>query len=147
MATTISKNEKSLDQHSEHLREIPADRDLVEDVVTRLMGEGPIGMRCAANVFGSFRDGKPTHSSTVTRWATKGVKLADGQVIKLESFRLNGRLVTSRQAIIRFIQAQQTLLSSPETKQPTPTQLNRAAEKATQQLDTILGRKSSSPSK
>ncbi len=138
MAATISENETTLDKHIEYLQSIPTD-----DLVARLMSEGPIGMRCAANIFGSFRDGKPTHSSTVTRWAMRGIKLTGGRVLKLESFRLNGRLATSRQALLRFVQAQQNPPGDlqPSGTQATPAQRNRAAEKASAELDTIFAGK------
>jgi hypothetical protein len=141
MATNISENETTLDQHLEHLQSIPTGKDPAVDIVARLMAEGPIGMRCAANIFGSFRDGKPTHSSTVTRWAMRGVKLADGRVLKLESFRLNGRLATSKQALLRFVQAQQTPPANHQPVQATPAQRNRAAEKASAELDAVLAGK------
>lgn len=142
MSTTIHRatepSTTPLDQHVEYLQSIPTD-----DLVARLMAEGPIGMRCAVNVFGSFRDRKPTHSSTVTRWAMRGIKLTDGRVLKLESFRLNGRLATSRQALLRFVQAQQTPPGDlqPTKSQTTPAQRNRAAEKASAELDTIFAGK------
>ena len=77
-----------------------------EDVIGRLMEEGPIGMGAAAKLVGTFREGKPTSSITVSRWANKGVRLADGRIVKLEAFRLNTRLCTSRAALLRFIRAQ-----------------------------------------
>src|SRR4051794_35785765 len=89
--------------------------DLVSDsndVVTRILGEGAIGMSQAARLCGTFRNGRPTSPSTVSRWANRGVPLPDGRVVKLEAFRLNGRLCTSRAAIIRFINAQQDQDSS-----------------------------------
>lgn len=77
------------------------------DAVNRILSEGALGMSAAARLLGTFRDGRPTHPSTVARWHRDGVTLADGRVIRLEAIRLNGRLVTSRAAIVRFVAAQQ----------------------------------------
>jgi hypothetical protein len=77
------------------------------DLVEKILAEGPIGMSAAARRLGTFRDGKATHASTPTRWATVGVRLADGSILKLEAVRLNGRLVTSWQAVLRFVRTQQ----------------------------------------
>lgn len=78
------------------------------DAVDRILSEGALGMSAAARLLGTFREGRPTHPSTVARWHRDGVTLADGRVIRLEAIRVNGRLVTSRGAIVRFIAAQQT---------------------------------------
>ena len=112
------------------------------DTVTRLLEEGPIGMTQATKLLGTFRAGKPTHPSTVSRWAMRGFELPGGRVLKLESFRLNGRLCTSKAAILRFIQAQNddppavTLPISRGTRQR-----DREAKVATEELDAVIGKK------
>ncbi len=45
--------------------------------------------------------GKPIDRTTLYRWALKGI-----QGNKLEFTKIGGRIVTSRQAITRFIEAQ-----------------------------------------
>jgi hypothetical protein len=108
------------------------------DVVTRLIEEGPIGLSQAAKVVGTFREGKPTHPGTVGRWALKGVVLPDGRRLKLEGFRLNGRLCTTRQAIIRFIQAQNDTPPADTLPIPrSPAARNRAHADAAKQLDAL----------
>jgi hypothetical protein len=118
-----------------------------DDPVDRLLAEGPIGMTQAAKAFGTFRDGRPTHPSTVARWAVRGIRLADGRVVRLESFRLNGRLCTSRPAIVRFIRDQQdppppTTASAPPAPPPsppppTPATRRRDASAASAELDRL----------
>lgn len=44
--------------------------------------------------------------ATLWRWATRGVRLPDGRRLKLETFKLAGRFLTSEQAIERFVRAQ-----------------------------------------
>src|SRR5262245_47605092 len=67
----------------------------VDDVVERILAEGPLGMTPVARRLGEFRGGRPTHASTPARWATAGVRLPDGSTLRLEAVRMNGRLVTS----------------------------------------------------
>jgi hypothetical protein len=106
------------------------------DAVTRLIEEGLIGLSQAARLTGTFRQGRPTHPSTLARWAMRGVTLPDGRVLKLESLRLNGRLCTSKQAITRFILAQQVPTSPGDTPDPprSPAAGRRASEDAAAQL-------------
>jgi hypothetical protein len=129
----------TLDQHVENLQTIPT------DLVERLTTEGLIGMRAAAAMYGRCREGKPTHSSTPTRHGLKGYKMPDGRVMKLEVIRIAGRLMTSRQAVLRFFAAQnQTSVESTPlaTPTPTPTARKRAASKASREADAIFGTKS-----
>ena len=79
--------------------------------VGRILTEGPLGMSAAARLLGTFRDGKPTHPSTLVRWHHRGVTLPDGRTVRLEAVRINGRLVTSRAAVIRFVAAQQPIIA------------------------------------
>ena len=52
----------------------------------------------------------PTRPSMVTayRWVNKGITTSNGNRIKLESLKIGSQLVTSKQAVNRFIQASQT---------------------------------------
>jgi hypothetical protein len=109
------------------------------DQIKQLLAEGPIGLSLAARLFGRFRNNKPTHVSTVSRWINNGVRLADGRVLKLEGFQLNGRVCTTEAAIVRFIAAQQ---GSPPPRVPTPagatrtaTARRRASEAAAKKLE------------
>jgi hypothetical protein len=45
---------------------------------------------------------------TVWRWARKGITTSNGNLIKLESLKIGSQLVTSKQAVTRFIAASQT---------------------------------------
>lgn len=104
------------------------------DAVGRLLAEGPIGMAAAARLLGSFGGDRPTHPSTVTRWAVKGVKLADGSALRLEAVRIGGRLATSHAAVVRFLVAQQ----EPGTPAPPPRgvgERRRASEEAARRLE------------
>jgi len=54
-----------------------------------------------------FCPSRPSHP-TCYRWVNKGAKTSDGRTIKLESLKIGQALVTSKQAITRFIKASQT---------------------------------------
>jgi hypothetical protein len=45
---------------------------------------------------------KPVHPATVYRWATRGVRAADGSVVRLETLRVGGVLHTSMEALQEF---------------------------------------------
>jgi hypothetical protein len=83
------------------------DQSTAGDLVTRLAGEGLIGMATAARRLGTFRGGKCVHPSTLTRWARHGVRTPDGRLVRLETVRLSNRLCTSWPAVLRFLAAQQ----------------------------------------
>jgi hypothetical protein len=109
------------------------------DAITRLIEEGSIGLSQAARLVGTFREGKPTHPGTVGRWILKGIVLPDGRRLKLEGYRLNGRLCTTKAAIIRFIAAQQNP-TPPSDSQPiprSPAARTRAHANAAKQLDAL----------
>jgi hypothetical protein len=63
--------------------------------IERILSEGPIGLAAAARLMGSYRQGKPCHPATITRWCLEGVKLADGRTVKLESIAITNRKMTS----------------------------------------------------
>jgi hypothetical protein len=110
------------------------------DLVDRILSEGPLGMSEAARRLGTIRGGTETHSSTPTRWATRGVRLADGTLLKLEAIRLNGRLATSWPAIVRFTAAQQdnppaATHSTPASATRTASARRRASEAAAKKLE------------
>ena len=66
-------------------------------------------------------DGKPHTLSWAYRAAMHGCRGADGQRVKLETFTLAGKLITTKSAIGRFIARQAGLGSSnPNPHTPTP---------------------------
>lgn len=107
-----------------------------ETTVQRILREGGLGMSAAARRLGHFRDGKPTHPSTVTRWARGGIPVPGGGRLRLEAVTLNGRLVTSWPAIERFVEAQQRgEAGGPEMRGPTAR--TRATAASVSELDTL----------
>jgi hypothetical protein len=108
----------------------------VSEHIDRLLSESPIGLSAAAKLFGSFRGGQPTSPATLYRWCTQGIRLRDGTRVHLEHIRIGARLMTSRPACIRFVEAQQsepTAASSPP-KSPRPSTRQRRAAAAGRKL-------------
>jgi hypothetical protein len=112
----------------------------INPLVENLASEGFIPMESVAAIYASGHGGRPPHKSTPTRHALKGVRGPDGNIVKLESCKVGGRLVTSRAAVLRFLSA---LNAAPEHtdrhKPATPASSNRRASKASAELDAILG--------
>lgn len=114
--------------------------DSISQHIEKLIAEGPIGMAETARLLGTFRGGKPCHSSTPTRWCLTGVKLSDSRVLRLEHYRTAGRLMTSKPALLRFLAAQQgdtgALICSP-TPTRSPAERNHDSEVAGRELDAM----------
>jgi len=72
--------------------------------------------------------------ATMARWYGKGVTVkATGEVVKLETFKIGGRRLTSKEAIARFI-AKQNPDESTAAPVITPAQRRRQSEAARQAL-------------
>jgi hypothetical protein len=84
----------------------------------RILGERRITLDEARAHLGS--DGRPIHFVTAWRAATRGVAAPNGERVYLETLKMGGRLVTSVEAVERFIArtngiSQEDVESSPET--------------------------------
>ena len=53
----------------------------------------------------SLRGGRPVSTTTVWRWATRGVRGRRGQKIRLETLKIGGTCCTSDEALARFFRA------------------------------------------
>ncbi len=108
-------------------------------LIERIISEGAIGCAEASRLFGTFRSGRPCHPATISRWCISGVRVRDGRRVKLEHFRGAGKLMTSKNAIFRFLAAQQDPTESAEPSTiplPTPNDRRRAIEAATREMET-----------
>ncbi len=106
-------------------------------LIDRLLDEGAVGVCEVARLAGKFRRGRPTHATTVTRWITAGVTTPGG-VVRLEAVRLNGRWVSSRAALVRFIAAQQLQHPAPAQQSSRTTgAASRATERAGARLESM----------
>ncbi len=102
----------------------------IEELIDRILGETPIGMRAAARMVGQ-------HSASLQRQATQGLLLPNGSRLRLEAIKHGGRLLTSKQALRRFIAAQNNPpAASPEDATPrSPAARSRASERAASELE------------
>ena len=92
----------------------------------------------AARLFGDFQEDTPLHPSTLVRWITRGVKLADGRRVRLEAARVGAKFVTSKEAVLRFVAAQTEAGNPTGADAPrTPAARTRASEKAAAELEAI----------
>lgn len=75
------------------------------------------------------RRGKRVHVCQPFRWASKGLKAANGERIRLEWIQIGGSRCTSLEALARFFAR---LSATPETTEAprTPTQRQRESDRA-----------------
>lgn len=76
-------------------------------LASEILAGGGLSLAQTARRIPSFRQGRPTNPATIFRWIRDGVRTPDGRRVRLEACRLGGRLLTSEQALARFIAAQQ----------------------------------------
>lgn len=103
-----------------------------------LLQEQVMGLAKAARRVPPVREGKPTHSSTLTRWIMDGCKAVDGTVVKLEALRLGNRWVTSLEALDRFAE-RLTHGAAAGCDKPKVATKSKRADKVEKELDKILG--------
>jgi hypothetical protein len=110
------------------------------DLIEQMMGEGLIGITEGAKYYGTFRGGKQTSPSTLVRHHNHGVKLDDDSVVRLQCIKIAGRLMTTKQAIARFIRAQNQPVGGAPADQQKPTIPHRRgkAAAAAAELDAML---------
>jgi hypothetical protein len=109
-------------------------------VIDEVLAGDALSLAEAARLVPAYRAGKPTHAATVWRWAAKGIRLRDGQLVRLETCRIGGRQMTSRGALSRFISAQTPSTDTDPRRMPAPptqAKLNRVATRASKELDRI----------
>jgi hypothetical protein len=101
----------------------------VDELIDRILGETPIGMRAAARMIGQ-------HSASLQRHATRGLLRPDGSRLRLEAIKHGGRLLTSKQALKRFIAAQNEEAAPAVDATPrSPAARSRASERAAKELE------------
>lgn len=102
----------------------------IEELIDRILGETPIGMRSAARMVGQ-------HSASLQRQATVGLLRPDGSRLRLEAIKHGGRLLTSKQALKRFIAAQNEATASGDATPRSPATRSRASDRAAAELEKL----------
>lgn len=106
-------------------------------MVGQILSENPIGLAQLAKKIRSHRRVGHVSTQACWRWATKGVALPGGQVVKLEVLRLAGRYLTSWAAFERFVASQQSVESAAPLPAParSPGRRDKSSRKAEQVLE------------
>jgi hypothetical protein len=99
-----------------------------------LMAETLISVSEAARSIPAHRGTGRCNPATVWRWITEGVRSTSGERVRLESVRIGGRFVTSREALDRFIQRLSADAGVAAPAPRTPTQRQRSAKRADESL-------------
>lgn len=97
--------------------------------------EERITLGTAARKYPGSRGADRLHPATVVRWITHGVKSLGGTLVKLEAERVGYRWLTSAEALERFAAALAAEDADPATPPRTPTQRQRAADRAGRELE------------
>ncbi|QJW93151.1 hypothetical protein [Frigoriglobus tundricola] len=107
-------------------------------------GEKLFSPAAIAKQIPSHRDKAHLNGATVFRWIVRGVKTANGDVIRLEAVKLGSFWRTSLEAVERFssklTSASIQTDTPPAPLAPTPKQRSRAAAKASREADALFGR-------
>ncbi|MBP3954961.1 DUF1580 domain-containing protein [Gemmata sp. G18] len=74
-------------------------------LVNRVLQESLLSLSGAARLFPPLRQHAAVRASTIWRWVREGVMTPNGRV-KLEAVRCGHAWMTSREAVARFIEAQ-----------------------------------------
>jgi predicted DNA-binding transcriptional regulator AlpA len=77
------------------------------------------------------RNGRPLSPSTIWRWITEG---RGPLKVRLQTWRIGGRVLTTRQALDAFLSALNQSRASPAPV-PSPAARRRAAERAARELE------------
>jgi hypothetical protein len=104
-----------------------------------LTAETTLTLTAAAKLVPPGHGGKKTHISTLLRWILDGVRSPSGEKVRLEGARLGSRWITSKEALQRFMDRLTPVVSdrTPPATPRTPTQRQRAAKRAGEELDKI----------
>ena len=73
--------------------------------MTSLLDETKLNLSAVADMFPGTRGADRVSPITVFRWATRGTRTPDGRIVRLESFRIGNRLMTTAEALARYIAA------------------------------------------
>jgi hypothetical protein len=96
-------------------------------------------LAAAARRIPSFRNGKPTHPSTLARWISRGIRLPDGSALKLAARRYPGGWAVCDEAVDDFID-RLTAARTGETVEgipAAPAASRKAFEHAERELDKV----------
>ena len=123
------------------MADVVLEPEAVPQVLTEIQVGGGLSLSAAGKLFPGHRGGKSVDPSTVFRWVTRGTRIGDGLMMRLEAVRVGGRWLTSRGAVARFVAAL-TAAADPATATTAPPVRTsaarcRASEKAAAALKSM----------
>jgi hypothetical protein len=129
-----------LDEQVERLQTIPSPP---QSLLTS--GEELRSFASIASKLPGHRTNSHVNPSTLFRWATRGLRLPSGEVVRLEAAKVGGAWRTSLEAVARFsaklTEAAVAPAEAVAEPTPTPAARNRAAAKSSREADAIFGPK------
>lgn len=103
--------------------------------MSELLNETIIGLSSVASMLPGKRGATRLSPATVFRWCTVGTKTTDGRRVRLESFRAGNRILTTREAVIRYFDSLNPITPiEPQLAPRSPAATRRAAAQAEQEL-------------
>jgi Protein of unknown function (DUF1580) len=105
----------------------------ITDVLSEIRSGQGVGLPALAAGFVEHGGGRLINHATLWRWCDRGCKTASGETVKLEHVRFGSRIVSTFDALERFLAA---ITERPEdaTTVRTTGQRDRAAAKADREL-------------
>jgi hypothetical protein len=91
-----------------------------------MSGTEYLSLSHAAQLIGSQRNGRPIHPGTLTRWIIQGVRLQDGERVRLQARRFPAGWRTTREWLDEFA----TSLTRDRLGQPMSAVRSKHAERA-----------------
>jgi hypothetical protein len=79
-----------------------------------LLSETLLSLAQASEHLPPFRLGKRVTREAIKLWITRGIRLPDGERLRLEAVRIGGRWVTSLEALARFAERQTRAQGGPD---------------------------------
>jgi hypothetical protein len=113
---------------------------LESSVISRELLDGKgLYLAQAAKLLPRYRRDRPVSPSTLFRWIHDGVRLKNGERLRLEAVRISGKFVTTQQALSRFLDQQSTDTARSLPTIRTSSQRAKAQQLAAARLETDFG--------
>jgi hypothetical protein len=72
----------------------------------RILNESRVWLKDLVRELPGHRAGRPRHYSAALRWVLRGIRLRNGERVRLEAVKIGAGWLTSREAFARFLAAQ-----------------------------------------
>lgn len=109
-----------------------------------LNGEKLISLSTVGEMFPGHRGNAHINASTVFRWVNRGVRLPNGDRLRLEAVKVGVRWLSSAEAVSRFVRALTaggTLIDEASVRIESPAARTQAARVASRELDSLINKK------